>query len=142
MEEVDYLEGDQEGDGLHTVVTSVHVISHEEIVCVGALPADPEQLHQVMKLAVNIATDCHRTLHLGTIHGRESRAGLQRPIAHLLYVTLFGENFLGFFTEGLDLVLRELFTLHQLLYPTVQILQIVLFLLIHFVALSSDCSCY
>ena len=64
-----YLESDQEGDGLHTVVSSVHVISHEGIVGVGALPADPEQLHQVVKLTVDIATDRHRTFHLGEIHG-------------------------------------------------------------------------
>ena len=68
MEEENYLESNQQGDGLHTVVSSVHIISHEEIIGVGTLPSDPEQLHQVMKLAVNIATHCHGTFHLGTMH--------------------------------------------------------------------------
>ena len=61
---VKYLESDQEGDSLHTVVSSVHIISHEEIIGVGTLPSDPEELHQVMKLAVNIPTHRHRTFHL------------------------------------------------------------------------------
>ena len=66
MEKVNYLESNQQGDRLHTVVSSVHIISHEEIIGVGTLPSDPEQLHQVVKLTMNIATDCHRTFHLGT----------------------------------------------------------------------------
>ena len=68
MEEVDYLESDQEGDSLHTVVSSVHIVPHKEIIGVGTLPSDPEQLHQVMELAVNIPTYCHGTFHLGTMH--------------------------------------------------------------------------
>ena len=66
---VKYLESDQEGDSLHTVVSSVHIISHEEIIGVGTLPSDPEQLHEVVELTVYIATHCHRTFHLGEIHG-------------------------------------------------------------------------
>ena len=70
MERVAYLESNQECDGLHTVVSSVNIISHEEIVGVGALPSDPEQLHQVVKLTVDVATDRHRTFHLGTEHSQ------------------------------------------------------------------------
>ena len=61
---VDYLESYEQGHGLHTVVASVNIVSHEEIIGVGALAADPEELHQVMKLTVHIATHCHRAFHL------------------------------------------------------------------------------
>ena len=37
------LEGYEEGDGLDGVVASVDVISHEEVVCVGRVPADAEE---------------------------------------------------------------------------------------------------
>jgi hypothetical protein len=38
------FEGDEESDGLDGVVTSVNVISHEEVVGVGGLATDLEQL--------------------------------------------------------------------------------------------------
>ena len=56
------LEGDQEGDGLHAVVAPVHVVPHEEIVCVGRLSADLEEFHQVVELTMNISADSHRAL--------------------------------------------------------------------------------
>lgn len=37
---VSYFQGDQKGDGLQRVITSVDVISHEQIVRFRALPSD------------------------------------------------------------------------------------------------------
>ena len=59
-----YLEGDEESDGLDAVVASVHVVSHEQVVGVGGLASDPEQLHQVMELSVNVSADCYWTFYL------------------------------------------------------------------------------
>lgn len=59
-----YLKRDQERNCLHRVVASVNIVSHEEVVSVWRLPSDLKQLHEVMKLTVDISTDCHRTSHL------------------------------------------------------------------------------
>lgn len=39
----------------HRVVTTIHVVTHEQVVCVRGLSADAEQLEQVVKLAVQVA---------------------------------------------------------------------------------------
>jgi len=36
------------------------LLTHEEVVCVWVRAANAEELHKVMKLAVNVATDCYR----------------------------------------------------------------------------------
>ena len=59
-----YLEGDEESDGLDAVVASVHIVAHEQVVGVGRLAPDPEQLHQVVELAVHVPAHCHRAFHL------------------------------------------------------------------------------
>ena len=58
------LEGDEEGDSLDAVVASVHIVAHEQVVGVGRLAPDPEQLHQVVELAVYVSAHCHRAFHL------------------------------------------------------------------------------
>ena len=54
------LDGQEEADSLHTVVAAVHVVPHEEIVGVGAPPAHPEELQQIIELTVHVSTHCHR----------------------------------------------------------------------------------
>jgi len=71
------LEGDKERDSLHAVVASVHVVSHEQVVGVRRLSSDPEQLHQVVELSMNVSAHGHRTFH-----------GLD--------IALFGQDLLGF----------------------------------------------
>lgn len=44
------LECEEAGEGLQAVVTPVHEVPHEDVVCVGDLPTRPEQLLQVVKL--------------------------------------------------------------------------------------------
>jgi hypothetical protein len=36
------------------------LLTHEEVVCVWVRASNAEELHKVMKLAMNVATDCYR----------------------------------------------------------------------------------
>ena len=49
-----YLEGQEEQECLNRVVSSVYEVPHEEVVGIGTLSTDLEELHQVMKLSVDI----------------------------------------------------------------------------------------
>ena len=40
-----HLERDEQGDCFYAVVAPVHVVTHEQVVCVRRLSADLEQLH-------------------------------------------------------------------------------------------------
>ena len=51
------FEHHQPGEGLEAVVAAVHEVAHEDVVGVGRRPALPEQLLQVVELAVDIAAD-------------------------------------------------------------------------------------
>jgi hypothetical protein len=53
----------QERHCLNRVVASINVVAHKEIVCLWDSTADSEELHQVQKLAVDVATDCHRNFN-------------------------------------------------------------------------------
>lgn len=59
-----YLKRNQESNCLHRIVTSVNIVSHEEVVGVWRLAPDLKQLHQVMELTVDISTHRHWTSHL------------------------------------------------------------------------------
>lgn len=54
------LESDEECYSLNRVVSTIDVVAHEQIVCIGRASAYPKQFHQVVKLTVNIAAYCHR----------------------------------------------------------------------------------
>ena len=49
--------------GLHLdrIVAAVDVVAQEEVARVGRVAADLKQLHQVVVLAMDVATDCKRT---------------------------------------------------------------------------------
>merc|ERR1719209_710763 len=106
------LESDEKSDRLHTVVTSVNIVAHEQVVGVRGLAPNTEQFHEIMELAVNIPTYRHWTFHL-------------------LNIAFFAQNLLGFLTECLHLILCQLLALHQLLDPSVQLFQGVLLLRVH-----------
>ena len=48
---------------LYTIVPSVHVIPHEEVIGVRGLSTNLEQLHQVVELPVHISAHGNRALH-------------------------------------------------------------------------------
>ena len=58
------LERDKQSDGLDTIIPAIDVIAHEQVVCVGRLTTDLEELKQIVELAVDIAADSHRHAHL------------------------------------------------------------------------------
>ena len=53
------LEADKESDSLHWVVTSIHIVTHEQVVRLGWLASDSEEFLQVVELPMNVTTDCH-----------------------------------------------------------------------------------
>ena len=68
------LEGDEQSDGLDGVVSTIDVVTHEEVVSLRGMSTNLEKLAQVMELTVDISTD-----------GDWS--------AHFLHVRLINQNF-------------------------------------------------
>lgn len=54
---VAYLQCKQQEKCFNRVKAAVNKIPHEKIVCPRTLAADPEEFHQVVKLAVDVATN-------------------------------------------------------------------------------------
>jgi hypothetical protein len=79
-----------------------HVVAHEEIVGVGGVAADAEELDEVVELAVDVAAD-----------------GDGAP--HRLHVPFLHEDGFGLLAERLHLRLREVLALAQLRDLPVQI---------------------
>lgn len=52
------LVAQQQTDRLHRVVAAVDVVAHEEVVRVGRLASDLEELQKVVQLTVDVAADC------------------------------------------------------------------------------------
>ena len=61
---VTYLQRNEQSDCFHRIISSVDVIPHEEVICIGRFATDAKQLHKIVELAVDIATHCHRTLDI------------------------------------------------------------------------------
>lgn len=57
---VSNFECDEESDCLDGVVPAIDVIAHEEVVSVGSFASDAEELHKIVELTVNIATNSYR----------------------------------------------------------------------------------
>jgi len=57
------FESNEEGDGFDGVVSSINIITHKKVVRIWIWSPNSEELHQVMELAVDISTYCHRTFH-------------------------------------------------------------------------------
>jgi len=49
---------------LNAEVSTINVVSQEEIASVGRMAANLKQLHQVIKLTVHVSTNCHQTQSL------------------------------------------------------------------------------
>lgn len=97
-----HFESHQQRDCLDTVVPAIHIVPHEEVVCVGAVAADPEQLQQIQELPVDIAANGYRA-------------------ADWLHVALLHQDFLGLFAEGLYCFLRQGLAFHELAYLLIQL---------------------
>lgn len=55
------LEGHEQRESLETEETAVDKVAHKDIACIWQITADAEQLEQIPKLAVDIATHRHGT---------------------------------------------------------------------------------
>ena len=58
------LKGHKEGHCLDGIVSSVDVVTHEEVVSVWNLSANHKELAQVMELTVDVTTDGHWGDHI------------------------------------------------------------------------------
>ena len=54
-----HLQCHEQRDRFHAIVASVDVITHEEIVGVGWLASDFEELAQIMELTMDVTADSH-----------------------------------------------------------------------------------
>jgi hypothetical protein len=57
---VAHLEADEQRDSLNGIVTSIHIISHEEVVGIRRLASNSEQFDEVVPLTVNVSAHGHR----------------------------------------------------------------------------------
>lgn len=53
---VSNLQGYEQGDRLHRIISTIDIVTHEEVVGIRVGTSDPEQFHQVMELAVDVTT--------------------------------------------------------------------------------------
>ena len=61
---ITHLKGDEKSHRLNTVVATINVVAHEEVVRVGWLTSDLEKLAQVVELTVDITADGDGSAHL------------------------------------------------------------------------------
>ena len=92
-------------------MTPVNIVSHEQVVGVGAGASYLKQLLNVLELPVDVPTYRYGTFYF-------------------LYVRLFGEDLLCFLAERLDLRFCQVLPVVQLLDPLVQLLDIDLVFLV------------
>ena len=96
------FQGQQEQKGLYGVEAAIDKVAHEEVICIGDVAADFEELFEVVELSVDVAAD-----------------GDGRVDA--LDVGLFNEDFPGFGAERLHLGLFDDFTSSQLFDLSVEV---------------------
>jgi len=64
------FQSDEKSDGLHRIIASIHVVTHEQVIRIGTPTAYLEQLHEVMELAMDVAAHGDGTsdfLHVGLL---------------------------------------------------------------------------
>lgn len=122
------LERQQQQEGLDTVEASVHKVTHEQIVGLGALAADVEQLLQVIELAVDVTANLPTTS--AAIRSRQTPRRLHFLISFpsyrhgridTLYVALVHEDLARLLAKRLDLGLLEVFAALELLDLAVEV---------------------
>ena len=59
-----YFQCNQQSDCLDTVVATIDVVTHEQVVGIGRLTANLEKLTQVVELTMNVTADGDRCTHL------------------------------------------------------------------------------
>lgn len=59
-----YLKSHQQSDSFHRIIASVHIVPHEQVICVWRLPSNSEELHEVVELAMDVPTHGDGASHL------------------------------------------------------------------------------
>ena len=77
------FKAEEEEKGFEAVETAVYEVAHKEVICVGDVAADAEELHQVMELPVYVSAYCYWCVDLDD-------------------VAFFDEKFAGFVAELAD----------------------------------------
>ena len=62
-----YFECEKEEEGFDGVVAAINEVAQEEVVTVGRVPANAEQLEQILELAVDVAAHLHTFMKKLTI---------------------------------------------------------------------------
>ena len=57
-----HFQANEKCHSLDRVISTIDVISHEQVVCVWGASTDLEKLHEIVELAVDITTDSHWAL--------------------------------------------------------------------------------
>ena len=60
------LEAEEQQARLHTVIATIHVIAHKEVVYAGTVPTNTEKLAEIVELAVDVAANLDRQKRSGT----------------------------------------------------------------------------
>jgi hypothetical protein len=58
-----YLQCNEKSDCLDRIVATIDIITHKQVISIGWASSYPKELHQVVKLAMNVSAYCHRTLY-------------------------------------------------------------------------------
>jgi len=72
---------------LNTIVAAIHIVTHEEIICLGCTSADAKKLQQVMELAMYIAHDGDRRcdlVYICILTKRLARTFAQMPYFYII----------------------------------------------------------
>jgi hypothetical protein len=97
------LESQKEQERLYRVESSVHKVSHEQIISLGTLTTYLKKLLEIIELAVDISTD--------------------RDWARdMLHIALVDQNFFGSVAECLDIRLLDVVALFELLNPLIEVI--------------------
>lgn len=81
-----YLQGQQKQERFHTVVATVDEVTEKQVVSVGALASNLEQLNQIVELTMNITTDLHEK------NGNQNKKEQKREKALLRQRTVTGAS--------------------------------------------------
>lgn len=57
-----HLQCQKQQEGFHTVVSTIYVVTHKQVVCSGTVSSDGKQLLQIIELSVDITTNLKRKL--------------------------------------------------------------------------------
>ena len=62
-----HLQSDEQSDGLNRVVTTIDVVTHEEVVSGWRLATNLEEFFQIVELTMNVTADGYRRIDFRNI---------------------------------------------------------------------------